>query len=304
MGTFEEEEIGLLVEYSKPFEPIVPSLPSPLASLARRPLPRRPRAILFDVYGTLFLSASGEIGTADSPSREAHFLEAYRIVCGKTLPVSAGPIMARTYRGAIAEQHEASRAKGLPFPEVNILAVWRAVLNRLDDAGLDAGPVDVEQLAIAYETQSNPVWPMPDARSTLARMAGAGLPLGIVSNAQFYTPMLFPALVGATIEELGFQRDLVAFSYETGRAKPDAALFAAPLASLLDRGIDSTDVVYVGNDMRNDVWCARQAGCMTALFAGDRRSLRTRADDPELRGLKPDTLIASLAELPGVCNLE
>ncbi|MFW6312448.1 MAG: HAD family hydrolase [Spirochaetota bacterium] len=304
MGTFEEEEIALLVEYSTPLEPIPPDIPEFLRSLRNVPLPRPPRAILFDIYGTLVISASGEIGSAADVTREGAFLDAYRIASGSALPDEAGRIMAFAYSEAIERVHAQGRVAGLPHPEVNILSVWRIVLNELGATHLDAAPVDVEQLAIAFETQVNPVWPMPGSRELLRRLAHEELPLGIVSNAQFYTPMLFPSLFGASLTELGFERELSAFSWEHERAKPDAALFAGPLASLQARGIDSRDVVYVGNDMRNDVWCARQVGCMTILFPGDQRSLRMRQDDPELAGFTPDSMVSSLAELPGVLRIE
>jgi len=304
MGTYEEEEIGLLAAYSNPLEPIPPLIPDFLHSVHSAALLRRPRAVLFDIYGTLLISASGDVGSSASDSRERAFLDAYRIASGSELPDEAGRIMAYAYGEAIERKHAEGRLAGLPHPEVNILSVWRIVLNELGSAGLEPAPVDVEQLAIAFETQVNPTWPMPDCRTVLQRLADRRIPLGIVSNAQFYTPMLFPALLGASLSELGFEHELTAFSWEHRRAKPDASLFAGPLASLQARGIDSSEVVYVGNDMRNDIWCARQVGCMTILFAGDRRSLRTRQDDPELAGLTPDSVVSSLAELPGVLRIE
>ncbi len=304
MGTFEEEEIGLLTEYSNPLEPIIPVIPDYLHPVRNARLPNRPRAILFDVYGTLVISASGEVGSAANESREQAFLEAYRIASGSPLPEEAGRIMAFAYAEAIEHEHAEGRLAGLPHPEVNIVSVWRTVLNELGSAQLDSAPVDVEQLAIAFETQINPVWPMPGSQDLLRRLAHEAVLLGIVSNAQFYTPMLFPALFGASLTDLGFDLELAAFSWERRRAKPDAALLAGPLASLRARGIDSSEVVCIGNDMRNDIWCAQQLGCMTVLFAGDGRSLRTRSSDPELAGLTPDCMVTSLAALPGVLHIE
>jgi len=304
MGTFEEEEIGLLSAHSSPLDPIPPVIPDSLLSVHNAPLPFRPRAILFDIYGTLLISASGEVGSAATDSREQAFLDAYRIASGSALPREAGRILAYAYEEAIEREHAEGRLAGRPHPEVNILSVWRAVLNELESTELDPAPVDLQQLAIAFETQVNPVWPMPGFRDLLQRLGNESITMGIVSNAQFYTPMLFPALVGVTLTELGFERELTAFSWEHRRAKPDASLFAGPLASLRARGIDSSEVVYVGNDMRNDIWCARQVGCTAVLFAGDQRSLRTRRDDPELAGLTPDSMVSSLAELPGVLLCE
>lgn len=41
-------------------------------------------------------------------------------------------------------------------------------------------------------------------------------------------------------------------------------------------GIESSQTLYVGNDMLNDIYPAQQLGLKTAFFAGDQRSLRKR----------------------------
>ena len=86
MGTFEEEEIGLLTEYSNPLEPIPPDIPDYLRSVHNAPLRALLRAILFDIYGTLVISASGDVGSAANDSREHAFLDAYEIASGSPLP--------------------------------------------------------------------------------------------------------------------------------------------------------------------------------------------------------------------------
>ena len=58
-------------------------------------------------------------------------------------------------------------------------------------------------LATEYECRVNPVWPMPGARDCLRELAGAGLALGIVSNAQFYTPPMLQALLGESLHVSG-----------------------------------------------------------------------------------------------------
>lgn len=301
MGTYEAEQIGLFVRTSTPLEPIAVELPAAFRRLLRRELPRPARAVLFDVYGTLLVSASGEVGTSNEAAAADPFIAAYELAAGSHQNTDAGKTMAAAYKGAIERSHARSRRRGIAFPEVDIRQVWRSVLEEL---GADEpAPVDVESLAIAFESVSNPCWTMPAARATLRALRDAGLPLGIVSNAQFYTPRLLKALLGDSVTDLGFEDDLVVYSYETGRAKPDPALFDGPLASLESRGIDSSQTVYVGNDMRNDIAAARSRGCMTVLFAGDRRSLRLRQDDLRLAGVEPDSVIDRLDRLVGICRV-
>jgi putative hydrolase of the HAD superfamily len=58
-------------------------------------------------------------------------------------------------------------------------------------------------------------------------------------------------------------------------------------------------VLYVGNDLLNDVLPASKIGFRTALFAGDRRSLRWRENDSRTSGVTPDVVITRLADLNG-----
>lgn len=308
MGTFETEQVGLFIRHSSPLEPVPPELPDDLLTLVNRKLPRVPEAVLLDVYGTLVVSGTGDVSTAaDAQDRlptDGPFTRAFEIAGGASLPPAAEGTMRTAYYDAIAASHRRSRDEGLAHPEVDITRVWRAVLDELARDGLEPGPVDVELLAIAYETVANPSWPMPGARRLLARLGGDATALGIVSNAQFYTRRMLTALFGATPADLGFDPALIAYSYAVGRAKPDAALFDAPLAELERRGIDSQSTVYVGNDMQNDVATARSRGCMTILFAGDRRSLRLRRGAAELATVRPDAVATSLDEVVGICGLE
>lgn len=313
MGTFETEQVGIFIAHSSPLEPVPPQVPPDLRALGDVRLPRVPQAVLFDIYGTLVVSGSGEVGSAvgepsrGEPSRgdaAGPFVRSFEIASGAQLPATAEETMRRTYHDAIAASQRASRDEGVAHPEVDITRIWRTVLDELARAGLEPAPVDVEMLAIAYETVSNPAWPMPGARRLLARLRENAIALGIVSNAQFYTPRMLRALFGATAAQLGFDPKLIAYSYLAGRAKPDATLFDAPLAELERRGIDSQRVAYVGNDMRNDMTPARSKGCMTVLFAGDRRSLRLRGDTSELDALRPDAVATSLDAVAAICGLD
>ena len=49
--------------------------------------------------------------------------------------------------------------------------------------------------------------------------------------------------------------------------------------------------------MLNDISAASRAGFKTALFAGDRRSLRLREGDPRVRGIMPDRVARRLEDL-------
>ena len=245
------------------------SFARPLAPLPTDATPRLAplpwiRAVLFDLYGTLFVSGAGDVGaTAETPAEPR-------------LPA------------AIRSHHEAARAAGIEHPEVDLLAIWRDLAGG-DEALAEARAIDCEWMV-------NPVWPMPGAADMLRALRDQGVLLGIVSNAQFFTPPLFEALLGADAAALGFENDACAWSYQLGRAKPSPLLYQRAMDTWVRRGIRPGEILMVGNDMRNDVLPAAACGMRTALFAGDARSLRLRgrsaAETP------PDLVLTELAQLP------
>lgn len=245
---------------------------------------RRPvRAVLFDVYGTLLISAAGDIGIAPVPNVDT------------AAPLPEAPFRSpaetgRRLKRRIAEIHADRRARGVDVPEVEIDRIWQELLP-------DRSPAVVRETALRWELRTNPVWPMPGMRAAVAGCRNRGLALGIVSNAQFYTPPVLEWFFQARLTAVGFADDLLVYSYRLGRAKPSPSLFTAAAAGLARRSIRPEAALYVGNDMLNDVWAAGQAGFQTALFAGDRRSLRLREDDPRCRGLEPDLVLTDLGQL-------
>jgi putative hydrolase of the HAD superfamily len=160
-------------------------------------------------------------------------------------------------------------------------------------------------VALRFELATNRIWPMPGAEAVLNILKNAGVPAGIVSNAQFYTPLTFQALFSKDEDELGFDRDLIAYSYMLHRAKPSTEIFRPLLERLeKERGIGAGQVLYIGNDMRNDVYTAQLCGCKTVLFAGDQRSLRLRRDDPNCIDRKPDAVVTGLDQIPALLGID
>jgi len=260
--------------------------PVPAGLKTRGDLSRRVKAVLFDLYGTLFISGSGGFDSAGPPADEeplSALLDAYGIEANSAAVL-------RKFRERILGEHERMRKEGVDFPEVRIEEVWRDVLE------MESGE-RARRFAVEYECLANPVWPMPYAKELIEELNGAGVLLGIVSNAQFFTPFLFRVFFDATAVEMGFDEELIFYSYLHGRAKPSLLLFEKTREVLLGRSIPPQNVLFVGNDMGNDVVPAFRAGFQTALFAGDRRSLRTGNSELTCDGHIPDVLVTSLMEL-------
>lgn len=262
-------------------------------------------AVLFDIYGTLLISASGDIGAAEENTLEAAFAAALdsaglSLQGGRSTMGGAGA-GAALLRERIEAVHAKLRSGGVEFPEVDIREIWMQVLHTLRVRGQlvppQASAADAAHIALDYELRTNPVWPMPGAKAVLQQLRDRGFVLGLVSNAQYFTEDIVTALLEDSLEKLGVDESLRCYSYRYGHAKPGTFLYNVAQENLQRRGIDAGNVLYVGNDRLNDVLPASQAGFRTALFAGDARSFRPRESDARVQGIEPDLVITELPQL-------
>ena len=278
-------------------------IPPDWAPFVGRALPSRPLAVAVDVYGTLLASAAGEIGPG------AAWTEAEESSGEADQPAGVDWLalfphdMADRLSALVAADHELQRANGIPWPEVDAASIFARAL----DLDLDDGA----RACVAWECTTNACSAMQGAAEFLSTCALGGLPLSIVSNAQFYTPLFLEEAFGARLYgglragdrasssplALGFDPELTLWSCETGRAKPDRWMFDELARRLAGRGIPAGRILYVGNDALNDCAAAGEAGLMTALFCGDERSCRFRAGDPRVSAHPPTTLALSWDDL-------
>ena len=290
-----KELIHSLAQGAQPLEPF------PTGETFRGKPASPPRAVLFDIYGTLIISQSGDVGSARAGGKQELFRQALAAVGIAPLRDDQAGLIHDTYFSEILESHQRSRAEGIPAPEVDIITIWHRVLEKtLIEQGFPC-EITLEllaRLAIAYEIRSNAAAPMPGAGRLLEHLEAKNIPRGIISNAQFYTLLLIEALFGKSPEDLGFSADLLFWSYREGCGKPSALLFRKARKALAEREItDPSSVGYLGNDMVKDIIPSRKEGFSAALFAGDVRSLRWGEKDPLYSYLKPDIIITELDQL-------
>lgn len=281
----------IIRRHSSPLSPI----PTGQEPLLRKLGPLE--AVLFDVYGTLLISGSGDIGACALDGRGEALAEALAAAAAPLRGPADAALAA--FDQQIEREHREALARGVDFPEVDIVEVWENALAVFAARGwIAAGAgVDPHTVAVEFEVRTNPIWPMPGLLPALEGLLRGGKTLGLVSNAQFYTPQAFCALLGRSVEQLGFPADLQFYSYEYCRAKPSAELYRLAAAALQRRGIPAGRALYVGNDMRNDIAPAARLGFRTALFAGDARSLRRRAGDPLCADAAADLVVTDLRDL-------
>lgn len=245
------------------------------------------RCILFDVYGTLFISASGDICFTKKFVQETHKIE--HLLERFKIKMNAKTLLTNFFN-TVEKQHEELRQKGIDYPEIEIDQIWMRVIGSDNRERARA-------FALEFELIVNPAYPMPHLKEVLKELKNRHIVLGIISNAQFFTPYLFDWFLKSDLINLGFEPNLTLFSYKFGYAKPSKFLFEDASSRLKEINIPTDSVLYVGNDMLNDIYPAQRAGFMTGLFAGDARSLKLRSDEPVCEKLSADIVITDLVQL-------
>ena len=258
------------------------------------------RAVVFDVYGTLFSSSAGDISLVSRDNHEEIMLS---VLQNNGIGLGSGK-PGQGYYGCFLDtirQHQDRRRKdGIQYPEVDIRLVWKDFLSKLESEEyiLPQPSPFIDGIAVEFEARVNPVQVMPGMCECLASIRKSGRAMSIISNAQFYTPLLFTSLAGKSLKDFGFSGTASVWSYKLLEGKPSRRLYeraATKLGELV--ALRPDQVLYVGNDIRNDIWPARETGFRTALFAGDSLSLRRRTDDPQCGHVVPDIELTRLSQI-------
>ena len=295
--------INSLFNSQKPLTPLSTGIPPRLAR------DENIKCVVFDVYGTLLISASGDI---DKLKLSTSCVMNSFAQCGIDIlskdPAHSAEYVIRRYKETIKELKNKARAENNEHPEINIREVWRMLLSSLHAEKLiNKGSIDeVDLLALHFEILSNPVYPMPFMAEIIHSLRRRDIPLGIVSNAQFYTPMIMNYFLGEEIENDGeiraFEPEMSIYSYRESISKPSTVLFEKLLEGASSYGLKNSEILFVGNDMLKDIYPAQKLGIRTALFAGDARSLRLRQEEPMLAEVIPDYTINNLEQIMDIVS--
>ncbi|KAL2895884.1 Haloacid dehalogenase-like hydrolase domain-containing protein 3 [Bienertia sinuspersici] len=105
----------------------------------------------------------------------------------------------------------------------------------------------------------------PNAEEVFQALRKAGVQVAVVSN---FDTRLRPLLRALNCEHWF---DAVAVSAEVAAEKPNPTIFLKACDLL---GVKPEDAVHVGDDRRNDIWGARDAGCDAWLWGGDVHSFK------------------------------
>ncbi|KAL3621891.1 hypothetical protein CASFOL_034087 [Castilleja foliolosa] len=122
-----------------------------------------------------------------------------------------------------------------------------------------------EELYSYYTTEK--AWHLcdPNAEQVFMALKKAGVKVAVVSNFDTRLRLLLRAL------KCDHWFDVVALSAEVEAEKPNPMIFLKACEFL---GVQPQDAVHVGDDRRNDIWGARDAGCDAWLRGSDVNSFK------------------------------
>jgi putative hydrolase of the HAD superfamily len=276
--------------------PLAKTIVSLLHPIEGRPLPIKPRlrklagtrAVIFSVYGTLFMTQTSKGSTVQPAIGDGAIIV-------EALEESDFDIFERDvdfgelYAEHLQAHYDIRSSEGIEYPEINICDVWQDFLNELfarDFIDGDLTERSVRRVIVHYECRVNPVWPAKDSLELIRKLQDRNLLAGTIATAQFYTPVAMEALYQNSLETLGFREPLCIWSYEHRHRKPSPIVFNLCEAGLRTFGLRPSEVLYVGNDVVVDMAPANAIGFKTALFVGDANSARPgngETDDPAAR---------------------
>ena len=229
----------------------------------------KPRAVLFDVYGTLVCPLVGDL---DEQSKRASGQESF-IATAERFGFSEerGIKWHRWFFEAIRSEHKEQEEKGITPAEVQVDRIWAEMIAR---ARGDPTVSQPRMLAAYRELMANPVRPFSGAAEALVKLKRSGIMLGLASNSQFYTLPILGKVLGIKPEEF-FEAELTFLSFRLGFSKPSPYFFRLIRTKALHLGLSPEEVLVVGNDCENDVLPATAHGLQAILFWGNAQSVRT-----------------------------
>ncbi|CAD6222756.1 unnamed protein product [Miscanthus lutarioriparius] len=216
------------------------------------------RAIYGDItHKAILVDAAGTLLAPTEPMAQV-----YRTIGQKYgVDYSEDEILMR-YRRAYAQPWGRSRLRyvndGRPF--------WQYIVSS------STGCSDLqyfEELYQYYTTEK--AWHLcdPDAGRVFEALRRAGVKTAVVSN--------FDTRLRPLLQALKCDRwfDAVAISAEVAAEKPNPTIFLKACELL---GVKPEEAVHIGDDRRNDIWGARDAGCDAWLWGSDVYSFKEIAE--------------------------
>ena len=238
-----------------------------------------PRAVFFDLYGTLI-----DIRTDEDDACVYATLAAYLAYWRVSITPAE---LAREYRSRVRTHLDRSNER---FPEVDVSVIFGEIMTQYRVGGSAVGrtapdPTETIAAAVLFRTLTRRYFAtFPDVHRVLDRLA-TKYRIGLISDAQWV--FTEPELEIADLSRFFPVRIL---SSRVGVKKPSSRPFVEAMHAL-DVGPEAS--VYVGDNPARDLAGARAAGMRCVLFRGEH---------VQYNGLVPDACFHAYADLEAVVD--
>lgn len=284
-----------------------------------KPLPGV-RAVAWDIYGTLLRITDGELLFVHPQAMRMEValdktIQEFNMWNSMTRkPGAPWEYMQQLYQRAYDELRLAGSGRKGDLTEVDAAQLWRKILGKLEQKEYQYdtsfyGDWEEYSAKIAYFFHSSLQGTEAEqgALEVLSTIHQAGWAQGVLADGQCFTMVqLLRGLLAQGTLPPGtrlFHPELVTLSYQEGVRKPSKSLYLKAAERFESMGISPGEVLYVSARLRDDLAVAKGVGFRTALYAGDKVSLRATPADLKDPTVKPDRLMTELAQIRDILSL-
>ncbi|MEX0727239.1 MAG: HAD hydrolase-like protein [Planctomycetaceae bacterium] len=278
------------------------------------------RAVLWNLYGTLLHISEGELlFSHPQPLRmqialdkTIHEFNMWQSMTRK--PGAPWEYLLPKYQQLLdSARMTATRRKG-DVPEIDTAQIWEKLISRLEQKEYQYDVAfygDREELAekVAYffHASLQGVDVYPRGLETMQAVLAAGYRQGLLADVQsFSLPQMLRVMGrGGKLNDLTeiITPGCVTLSIARGVRKPSISLFEASVDELGELGIRPEAILYISSRLPDDLAIAKRMGMRTALFAGDKTSLRAGGDELKNPEMRPDRLLTELYQVTQLLDL-
>ena len=183
-------------------------------------------------------------------------------------PTVIGPLLAYFGGSTEIERHPRAHYAGMKAKSDAdaVESSWDAY-NHTYVAEVGVGPADHDEAAeVLDRTRYHHTWRwvIPESRAALDRLASAGVPMGVVSNASGQIEAMLRRHVAQVGPGDHVEMRVIVDSHVVGVAKPDPAIFDHALPAFAE--FETRRVAYVGDSVTMDIAAAGAAGLHPILL--------------------------------------
>jgi FMN phosphatase YigB (HAD superfamily) len=290
-----------------------PRPPAPVSAKARPHLEDLSgvRLVACNIYGSLLGIATGNL-VFEHPTKLVMDVALDKTVQEFKMwqsmsrkPGQPSEYMYELYKKALHELRLAA-SPGEKHPEIVAEKIWDNIVKKLqkkdykyDVATLGSIEALLGKIAYFFHASLQGTVPYPGLAATLEDLRSRGIKLGLLADAQSFTMLQLQRALGEGVRASEiFPANLRSLSFEVGGRKPSERLFKHFLAAAAKQGILPDAILHLGSRIIEDIAPAKKLGMKTALFAGDKESLRATAEQFKDPAFRPDLLLTELAQLP------